>query len=128
LLASVGGHIQFTNIRFGAVTGGNHIRGEIGGLVEAIGNYSIVGGGSSHWNPGLCGVIRVTGRTITLSGTPNFTTAFCNASTGGQGVVGSNTFSGYSITLNGALNVFGASSTYLPGDVDGTTDTGGQYG
>lgn len=131
LLASVAGAIQFSNVRFGNC-GLNHIRTEIGGLVEAAGNYSIVGNASSHINAGLCGVARVSGRTVTLTGTPAFT-AFVLGTTAGMAVLNGNAFSGaatgkrYDLTLNSAVNVAGAGAAYLPGDASGTTATGGEY-
>ncbi len=133
LVASVGGVIQFAGIRFGA-TAAAHIRTEIGGLVEATGNYAIVGNASSHINMGLCGIARVSGRTVTLSGTPAFGSAFVLGTTAGMAVLNGNSFSGsatgkrYDVALNGGVNVSGAGVNYLPGDVAGTTATGGQYG
>jgi len=133
LVASVGGHIQFAGLRFGTCSAA-HIRSEIGGLVEAAGNYAIVGNAAFHANMGLCGIIRVSGKTVTLSGSPAFSIAFAYGTAGGMAVLNGNTFNGiatgkrYDVTLNGAINVQGAGVNYLPGDVAGTTATGGQYG
>lgn len=133
LVAAIGGFIQFGGVRFGT-SGSNHIRTEIGGLVEAIGNYSIVGNASSHINMGLGGIVRVSGRTIMLTGNPAFGAAFVLGTTGGMAVLNGNTFPGaatgkrYDVTLNAGVNVTGAGVNYLPGDVAGTTATGGVYG
>jgi len=133
LVALLGGHIQFGNVRFGSC-GGVHLRAEIAALIEAAGNYSIVAGAASHFNAGLAGIIRVMSRVVTLTGTPAFSSAFAQGATGGQTVLVGNTFSGagsgkrYDVSLNAALNVGGAGVNYLPGSVAGTTATGGQYG
>ena len=132
LVALLGGHIQFGNIRFGSC-GGVHVRAEIGGLVEAVGDYSIVAAAASHFSTGLAGVIRVMSQSVTLTGTPAFSSAFAQGTTGGQTVLVGNTFSGaatgkrYDVILNAAVNVGGAGVNYLPGSAAGTTATGGQY-
>ena len=133
LVATVGGFIQFGNVRFGSC-GASHLRSEIGGLVEAISNYTIVGSAASaHVSVGLCGVARVSARTVTLTGSPAFS-PFVLGTTAGMAVLSGNTFSGaatgkrYDVTLNAGVNVTGAGVNYLPGDVAGTTATGGQYG
>ncbi|RKE72594.1 DUF2793 domain-containing protein [Pseudorhodoplanes sinuspersici] len=133
LVASVGGFMQFGNVRFGT-SGSSHMRAEIGGLVEAIGNYSIVGNAGSHINMGLCGVVRISGRTVMQIGNPTFSGAFVLGTTAGMAVLNGNTFTGaangkrYDVTLNAGVNVTGAGVNYLPGDAAGTTATGGQYG
>jgi hypothetical protein len=92
----------------------------------------VVGGAASHFNMGLNGVIRVQGKTVSLSGTPAFSTAFAQGSTGGMAVLVGSTFSGaaagkrYEVSVNAALYT-AQGDTFLPGDVAGTTATGGQY-
>ena len=77
--------------------------------------------------------LRCTGYTITLTGTPNFSVAFADADLNAGMNIGGNTFTGsgtgkrYEVTLNSSMNVSGAGATYLPGNVSGTTATGGEY-
>ncbi|MCD4751870.1 MAG: hypothetical protein K8R40_02245 [Anaerolineaceae bacterium] len=98
------------------------------GHVAAVGNYTISGGAAYHVNANL-GRFLVSGATITLTGTPAFTT-FINANNLSGIVATSNTWSGaatgkrYSATLNSAFLTGGAT---LPGNAAGTTATGGQY-
>jgi hypothetical protein len=132
LLASAGGYLQFQNLRFGAC-GGAHVRAEIGAIAEAIGDYAIAGNAPQHWNFGLCGIVRVQNRTVTLSGTPAFS-YFALGSTAGQAVIGGNSFVGaatgarYHLFLNACVNGTGGNTTYFPGDAAGDVSSGAQYG
>jgi hypothetical protein len=71
--------------------------------------------------------------TVTLTGTPNFGTAFAVAGVGGIIINDGVTFSGaatgtrYSAYANGVIETFGSGANYFPGNVAGTTATGGQY-
>lgn len=96
-------------------------------------NWTISGNSTYHWFVLTAGQIIISGtRTITLTGTPAFSTVFANVSSGGVINASSLTFSGsasagtkqYTVTLNGVLNSSGAT---LPGGVAGTTATGGQF-
>jgi hypothetical protein len=68
-------------------------------------------------------------QTVTLDSTPNFTSYFLGVARGAAAVVTSNTYVGtatgksYDITTNGVLIKGGDT---LPGNVAGTTSTGGQ--
>jgi hypothetical protein len=70
---------------------------------------------------------------VALTGSPNFSGAFVYA---GDGYIDApnNTFSGaatgkrYDSQLNGVIYTRGASTSYFPGSVAGTTATGAQYG
>lgn len=131
LWAAAAGLIHFQNIRFGACAG-FHIYAQFGDMI-ASGDYSIVGNAQYHWAAN--GYITVTGRTITLTGSPVFSGAFALAGRGGVVECQTNTFSGsagattvrYNAIHNGVIFTNGASSTYLPGTAIGTTATGGQY-
>jgi hypothetical protein len=131
MLASLGGSINFTNVDFGACTAA-HIRAEDGSAVTADGNYTISGAAAQHWRIVVNSVLRAAARTITLSGTPAFTT-FASVQAGAQAIVNSNTFSGsatgvrYSVSENAVISTAGGGASYLPGDSSGSTATGGQY-
>ena len=112
---------------------GNGVNADTQGRIDLNSNYSISRGSGNHWIGGYGGTVACIGRTITITGTPAFGTAFANATTVGLVVAVSNTFSGsatgkrYSAVANGVVQTFGASSTAFPGDVAGTTATGGLY-
>jgi hypothetical protein len=121
----------------GAVFGsaaGDHIQADNRGTVILSGGYFIIGGGASHLNAENCGVIEG-GVTCTLLG--NVTIAdFAKASrngvvdaAGGTYSLGAFSVTGtrYSATLNGVLFTNGAGANFFPGNVAGTTATGGQY-
>lgn len=124
--------IFFNNIDFGACPGSAHLRAEQGGLIECKGNYSITGSASYHHVAAPLSEIRITGAyTITLTGTPAFTTyAYCNF---GFLHFSSITYSGsatgkrYDVSENGLIKTYGGGASYLPGGTSGTTATGGQY-
>jgi len=111
-----------------------HIAAYTGVTVDLSKSYTISGGGVSHWycagalfsNYGLA-------PTITLTGTPAFSSAFARATTGGFLYCGGHVFSGaatgprYSADLNGVLHTGGGGASFLPGNAAGSTATGGQY-
>lgn len=132
LIAANSSYIKHSNINFGSCAN-NHCYGIYYGRVEAVGNYKISGSAQAHEIANRLGSVVVASRTITITGTPSFSSSYSSVSTLGYILNYSSTFSGsaagkrYSATLNGVIDVLGASSTYLPGDVSGTTATGGQY-
>lgn len=132
LLASKKGHVNFSGIDFGTCAT-HQIRSDDFGSVTATGNYTISGGAATHFNS-VSGAIRIQSRTVTLSNTPAFSTAFCQTLISGLATVNGNTYSGtgatgvrYDITLNGAVYTAGGGANYFPGNAAGTTATGGQY-
>lgn len=132
LLASRGGVIYFANLRIGAAAQ-HQIRAEDQGRIFAEGNYAVVASaGQSHWNTVGGGVIRVQGRTVTLTGTPNFPNGFAWATTCSAQFVNNNTFAGagtgpcYFAETNSTILAGGVAS-YLPGNAAGTTASDGQY-
>lgn len=131
LLANLGGVLAYGNIEFGAGAS-YHVQAADGGSIICIGNYAISGGATRHLYCQNGGLITVSGRTIEITGTPAFSTAFAIAATASMVVngitfVGSATGARYSVSLNGAINTGGGGASYLPGSVAGTTATGGQY-
>jgi hypothetical protein len=104
----------------------------------ATGNYAITGGAQSHaqaWTEGFVQLSSLPNDsvTVTLTGTPTFSTAFVLASAGSL-FAPANTFVGgaagprYTAQLNGVIFTGGKSLTYFPGSAAGSTPTGGQYG
>jgi hypothetical protein len=132
LLHANSGLIRFSLLTFGAC-GSQQIRVSDGGRMSAIGNYGIDGSAINHWSALVNGIIRVQARTITLTGTPAFSGAFANAELNSTMLLNSNSFSGaatgprYSAANNSVISSGGAGATYLPGNVAGSTGTGGQY-
>lgn len=126
-----GGTIQFQNVRFGACAQG-HIMCHNSGTATATGNYAISGASPIHLWARSGGTINTEARTVTLTGTPTFATAFAfcqngEISCGGMTFVGSATGARYNTTLNGVINSAGGGAAYLPGNAAGSAATGGQY-
>ena len=97
-------------------------------------DYSITGSAFGHWAATTSGIIQTNGsRTITLSGTPNFTNAFCFANTaatvlaGGNAFVGAATGSRFNVSQAASIIVNGAGLNYFPGSVAGTITAPGTY-
>ncbi|MCW5726860.1 DUF2793 domain-containing protein [Parvibaculum sp.] len=133
MIAGHGTALRFRNVDFGAVgSAAPHILA-LGGTIEAIGNYTISGGGGRHYWVANGGGVLVQSRTITLTGTPAFGTAFAYARTCGTMTIGGNTYAGaatgqrYHTAQNGVINTVAGGATYFPGDSAGATATGGQY-
>lgn len=111
-----------------------HILSGVGGSISTTGNYTISGGSQSHVYANNTGYINVSGRTITIINTPAFSISFAQASTLAALFIYTITWSGtatgkrYSIVFNSVVQTWGMTTTWLPGDVDGTTSTGGVYG
>lgn len=129
---TAGATIQYETMDFGTC-GFDHILCQTGAHITASGNYSITAGAGRHLNTIAGGIIRVLSRTLTITGTPAFSTAFAEASELGIMRLVSNTYSGsatgprYSVTGNSVIQTFGAGATALPGNSAGSTATGGQY-
>jgi hypothetical protein len=118
-------------MNFGSCAG-VQIRAVRGGNVSIASPYTISGGGTVHYQSAQSGVIAGANQTITLTGTPGFTT-FADANTVafinlfGFTFSGSATGTRYSVALNGAINTFGSGGTFFPGNAAGATTTGGVY-
>ncbi len=131
--AEFGGEIQTgVGIEFGAATI-QHIQAGFCGRVILNSNYTILGGAPRHFLASASGAISCAGKTITLTGTPAFSTTFADISKSSVLDYYSNTFSGtatgvrYLINTNGVINTSGGGATYLPGNSAGSAATGGQY-
>lgn len=132
IIAAFNSVIRFLNIDFGSATAG-HIGVYTGSLVEAIGAYVISGDGQYHIYVTDVSEARIVNTPVTLNGTRNFSTAFCGVSRlsllYGQGATftGSAVGSRYSVDRLGIISVGGAALTFFPGNIAGTTSTGGIY-
>jgi hypothetical protein len=105
-----------------------------GGTLVLANNYSVTGGAPFHWNVSSGGgELLAQGITVTLTGTPAFTTAFANVIFPSAIVVNGNTFVGaatgtrYNAQYGGSIFTGGAGPTYLPGNAAGNVTPGGQY-
>lgn len=139
--ASSGAGISLTGnrtfVRFSAIDFGSTVSTQLsvsdGAMVEAEGNYAISGGAPVHMAASRTGVVKIQGRTITLSGTPAFSSTFVSATQLGMVAADNNTYSGgatgarYSVQLNSVINTGGAGAEYFPGNSAGSSATGGQY-
>lgn len=101
------------------------------GLVAINAACTIDGGATSWIAVGLGGSV-VTGSVHTFSGTPAFSTATVQALTRGMVQLtgtpsGAATGKRYDTSLNGVIFTNGGGANFIPGDVAGTTATGGQY-
>jgi hypothetical protein len=131
LSASKGSRLYFSDVELGSGYS-SHILSEENAYIEALGDYEITGAATRHWYATRGGIIRVNGRTITVTGTPDFSVAFAFAFVLGQMIVHANTFSGsatgtrYVTQGNSVIYVAGGGATYLPGDAAGSASTGGE--
>lgn len=122
-----------------------HIRSGAGGLINIQNTYTITGGASSHlFAQGSSLILSATiglpspptlPFTVTLTGTPTFSSAFALATDLGQITFGANqiTYSGsasgsrYTANLNAVIDTDVSGSNYFPGSASGTTAVGGVY-
>jgi hypothetical protein len=106
-----------------------------GSQIVVSANYTISGGAASHWGATDGGNLSVfpSGLTITLSGTPAFSSSFAYASRISSMTVWGHTFSGlatgqrYNVDGNSVIFVNTGGATYLPGNSAGSAAVGGQY-
>jgi hypothetical protein len=130
--AGNGASVRYGNVNFGACAT-DHIIANLGATVTAISNYAVSGGAAAHWLSVNGSKISANLVTVTITGTPAFSSAW--ALSAGVAVItcygatfsGSATGARYSVTGNGYLFTNGAGATYLPGNAAGSTASGGQY-
>lgn len=119
-------------VEFGAC-GAYHVALTTGSkLTIASVNYSITGGALGHWYVITGAQIVASSCTVTVTGTPTFSTfaEFSNLSglsSGALAFSGSATGVRYGVTLNAVLNTGGGGANFFPGNSAGTAATGGQY-
>lgn len=124
------GQLTFGNIEFNT-TGGAQIYCAQFGMISATANYSIIASATRHIQAEVHAKVYIQSKTITLTGTPAFASAFCVASQLASVSINGNTFSGsatgsrYSVASGAVIQTAGAGATYLPGNAAGT---GTNYG
>jgi hypothetical protein len=97
------------------------------------GSYTIAGSTETHMSVGFGAVVYAENRTITLTGTPHFSTAYLYAEMCGvyraTGVtfVGSATGVRHYVIANAAVQTNGAGLNYFPGNQPGQVNSGGQF-
>lgn len=122
-----------SGVTFGAFSGGAHLSVSQFGNIQSSSNYTISGSALSHLNLSGFGTISMGGNTVTLTGTPAFSTAFASCSNNSSLFVIGTTFSGsatgsrYTSFNNGVINTAGGGASYLPGSTSGSTSNGGLY-
>lgn len=104
-----------------------------GAVWQALAAYTIAGSAPFHIRTYNGALAFMDGRTITVTGTPAFSSAFVMAQQFSMIQAISVTFSGsatgtrYIVGLNAVINTGGGGASYFPGNSAGSTATGGQY-
>jgi hypothetical protein len=131
IVAILGAVIYFSGVDFGSGLS-YHIGILQGGDVECNGNYTISGGAICHIYIFGAAASVVT-KTITISGSPNFSAAFVYLDRLGLAAINGNTFTGSATGIrfyvgNGSvIYTANAGLTYLPGNSAGIFASGGKY-
>ena len=131
LTADGPGRVTFSAMDFGAC-GRNQVIAISGGFIVGTNAYTISGSAFAHIAGSTMSRIALSGATVTLTGTPAFG-AFVYASMGSGFEVYTTTFTGsatgkrYDANTNGVIQTNGGGANFFPGNVAGTTATGGQY-
>jgi hypothetical protein len=126
-----GGILFGESLRFTAVTR-YMINVDTGGIFSAETAITIAGNAAAFIVAGISGTVTMGGATVTMSGTPAFSSWTVLSSSGGV-VFAGNTWSGaatgtrYLANLNGVINVNAGGANWIPGNAAGSTATGGQY-
>jgi len=141
---STSGGVLFANVPGAVISVGSgvifaasaryHLRAYGGGLIQMLANYSITGSAQAHAQCQIDGIIIFDSRTITLTGTPNFSSQTLYADSGGIMSLFSVTFSGssatgtrYNVSTNAVINTYGGGASFVPGNAAGSSASGGQY-
>ncbi|WP_421724224.1 DUF2793 domain-containing protein [Bauldia sp.] len=107
-----------------------HIVAYRGGFIMITDDYAITAGAPRHARTVDGGILRCTGKTVTLTGTPNFSVAFLDMLNGGDITWTGATFTGaatgkeYQLNYNAGCKINATAAGYFPGDVAGTADNG----
>ena len=123
-------------IVFGAASSQAHMRTNgPGSTINVNADYAITAASPRHFYASPNGFINCFNRTVTLSGTLNFSSAFAFADRGALISTNASTFTGGTVTgkryeaqTNAVIYTGGAGASHYPGSIAGTTATGGQYG
>lgn len=132
IVANSGGGVLIGNIDFGTCSTGHMATYGSGGITSAGQPYSISGNAPYHFAAGSSGGgCSLADSTVTIYNTPTFSTAFAIALSCATASAWRMVFNGtahgkrYWATQNGVIATGGAPSTYFPGDIAGSVDTGG---
>lgn len=124
-----GGRVTIgTGVNFGACAL-QQISGESNALFSCPNAYTISGSAINHWAIDLSSVIIANGITVTLTGTPAFTTFASAEESSGIQCIG-NTYSGgatgveYICILGGTINTNGSPTNWPSGLTSGSTPSG----
>ena len=136
IYATLNSTIQCSNMIFGAGgTGTAQLYVTRGGVIQPFGaiGYIITGGAGCHCQLDAGGIFYPPNIPIKITGTPTFTT-FIDCAGASIAYIYSNTWTTGSVTgkkfnviTNGVINTTGGGLNYLPGNVAGTSGSGGQY-
>lgn len=129
-----GASVFFDTVEFGICANAHFVAGT-GAFVAATGGYTISGGAARHIAADQNGIAQIgQGVTVTLSGTPAFSSEFALAARGGimlfgnapAGVTftGSATGTRFDVSGGGGIDTAGSGSSYLPGSISGVADAG----
>jgi hypothetical protein len=132
IYSTTGGLLAFQNIDFDTCSQCHIMAAD--GEVSAQGDaYSISGPAPIHCASNFAGSLDLAGCTVTINSIPTFSVAYIQVSWCGVANLSGSTFVGqangarYQVSLNGVLSVGGQNpNTWLPGNANGTSSTGGQ--
>ena len=123
-------------IVFGAASSQAHMRTNgPGSTINVNADYAVAAASPRHFYASPNGFINCFNRTVSLSGTLNFSSAFAFADRGALISTNASTFTGGTVTgkrydaqTNAVIYTGGGGASHFPGSIAGTTATGGQYG
>jgi hypothetical protein len=132
LNATNGGSIRYGNLDFGSCANSYHAIADNGGFLSCLSNYVITGGARTHIAADNGGRHYCFGKTVTITGTPAFTSCFAECIGLAYMLAYSNTYSGSAtgkrFDVSGCSDLITLGSfTYFPGDSAGTMSDGGIY-
>jgi hypothetical protein len=126
-------YLAIAGIDFNVAAGGYYHMECFAGFIEPTANYTISGAAGRHLSVEAGGTYMGSGRTVTLSGTPAFSSAFAFTYSTGYISAQSMTWSGsatgprYSAAANSLIYTSSGGASFFPGDSAGSTATGGLY-
>ncbi len=124
LFVGYGGNVAIARVNFGATTS-PQIHVEQSARFGATDNYTISGGAQFHMYVRYASTGEVSGKTITILGTPAIANQFIDVEGASDIYYGGNTFVGnmtgqrFAAQTNGVLNTNGGGASYLPGNSAG---------
>ena len=135
LYTGAGGRTEYGNIDFQGSATNAHVRADQGGITTCTAACEISDNAVNHFQLAAGGQIRhvnITGNTLTS--TPAFSAEFAGcddlsflSAQGSTWTTGSATGKRYDVNRNAVIQTSGGGATFFPGDVAGTTATGGVY-